>query len=154
MVKDNSYVRWVFLALIICFFFPFFAISCEGKEIKTFSGMQLVTGTTVDNTIDGTKEKVKPQGYAVVALLAAAFGLLVSFLKTKLKEILNLIAGGVGFISLLLLKSDLASQAAKDQLTIESRFGFYLTLILFIISIGWSIFILWQNNQLKPPNNQ
>ena len=153
MFKNNSYLKWVFLAILICFFFPFFTISCDNQQIKTFSGVNLVTGTTLKNSSSGKQEKIKPQGYAVVAVLAGALGLLINFLKTKQKEISSLIAGIVGFISLLLLKSDFTNQANQSQLSVGDRFGFYLTLILFIVALASSAYLIWQEKLGQLPSD-
>lgn len=32
---------------LICFFLPFVTVSCQGQKLMTFSGIQLVTGTTI-----------------------------------------------------------------------------------------------------------
>lgn len=113
--------------------------------------MNLVTGTTLENSSTAKQERIKPQGYAVVAVLAGTFGLLINFLKTKLKEISSLIAGIIGFISLLLLKSDFTNQANQSQLSVDDRFGFYLTLILFIVSLAGSAYLIWQEKLGKLP---
>ena len=38
----------LFVITTLCFLFPFVTVSCNGQKVATFSGVELATGTTVE----------------------------------------------------------------------------------------------------------
>jgi hypothetical protein len=66
-----------FAAIIVCFFFTFVTISCQGTRVAGITGMQLVTGTQLsskDMMGSDEKRKLDSEPRAMLALLAAASG--------------------------------------------------------------------------------
>ena len=49
----------IYVLTLICFFLPFTHISCEGRKVASFTGIQLVTGTSI--TVEGEVEKIDPE---------------------------------------------------------------------------------------------
>jgi len=93
-----------FAAGLLCFLMPFFNISCMGTTVMTVSGLALVTGGKAQPSgeIDalmkqggpmgegpkagapgGPGDKVDPEALAIIAVLAVADGLALSFLRGK-----------------------------------------------------------------------
>jgi hypothetical protein len=71
---------------LICFFLPFVSFSCQGMKVASFSGIQLVTGTTIQQPQmfgPPTAQKVGAEPLAVLAFLCGIAGLGLSFLKGK-----------------------------------------------------------------------
>lgn len=160
MVKKLSPA--IFGIVLICFFLPWVNVSCQGQKIATFSGIQLVTGTTIeepkmfrelkgfshpyaDELRRSSKQANKIEGelFAILAFLAAIGGLSSGFLKRKMGTLGPAIAGGTGTILLLLLSAKLNNdifQQGQGLLQLDCRIGFYLTLILFLSTIGVNMY--------------
>lgn len=116
----------LFFALVLfCFLLPFATLSCPGGEI-TFSGLELVTGTTVQG------ERVPPDGFAVLAVLAAVGGLLAAWNPTSSGQRGAALAAVLCAVFLLLLKGHLASgvEAESDgMMRVSMRWGYWGALL-------------------------
>jgi len=142
----------IFILVLICFFLPFTKISCGGEEVMSFTGFQLVTGTTIEvgggivgkGIEDRKTERVDPEPYAIWAFGAGIVGLVLSFIKSRGSKILSAIIGIVGAVSLLLLKSKLdrdVLRAGEGAFHIEYQFGFWLAFILFFSAVFLNIYL-------------
>ena len=156
----------IFGIALICFFLPWVNVSCQGQKVITLSGIQLVTGTTIEEPkmfreLKGfshpyIKEpgrsseeynKIKGEVLAILTFLATIGGLSLSFLKRKKGTLGPAIAGGIGTILLLLLSAKLNNdifQQGQGLLQLDYRIGFYLTLILFLLAIGVNVYSIVQ----------
>lgn len=135
----------IFGIALIMFFLPWINVSCGGERAATFSGIQLVTGTTIKNPIENRTDKVKGEPLAIFALLVVIVGFGVSFLKDKSGAIGPAIAGGVGAIILLMLKYKLDNEILKEgggMLHLDYGVGFYSTLVLFLFAIGINVYFI------------
>src|SRR4029077_1026171 len=68
-------------AIVVCFFFTFINISCQGQRVASLSGLQLALGTTIETqTMFGGPEKKKVPAEPLVtgALIAAVAGFILS----------------------------------------------------------------------------
>jgi hypothetical protein len=122
----------VFGIILICFMLPWVNLSCQGQNAATFSGLQLVTGTTVQQQ----NQEVKSEPLAVAVLVLTILGLALSFLKDKKSPIIPGIIGVAAFILLLLLKSKIDTDASNHSIQVQYAIGFWLVLILFIGAIA------------------
>src|SRR5207245_11091900 len=89
--------RAIFVLALISFFLPFVTFSCQGQKVATFSGIQLMTGTTIQQPqmFGSPKEqKMGAEPLAVLAFLCGIAGLAVSFFETRGRAIAPAIAGG------------------------------------------------------------
>jgi len=118
----------------------------------SFTGFQLVTGTTIEvgggivgkGIEDRKTERVDPEPYAIWAFGAGIVGLVLSFIKSRGSKILSAIIGVVGAVSLLLLKSKLdrdVLRAGEGAFHIEYQFGFWLAFILFFSAVFLNIYL-------------
>jgi len=145
----------IFGIALICFLLPWVNVSCQGQRVASFSGFQLVTGTTIEEPVMfGPKKerKIKSEPFAILALLATIAGLGVGFLKGKTGSSGTAVIGGVGIIMLLLLKSKLDNEIFKQGqglLQLDYMAGFYLTLLLFLLAIGVNIYSAMQSKRLS-----
>lgn len=49
MEKTTKKISPVILGIaLICFFLPWINVSCQGEKVGTFTGIKLVTGTTIE----------------------------------------------------------------------------------------------------------
>jgi hypothetical protein len=135
--------------IIICFFLPFVIVSCEGKTIQEFTGMQMAVGTTVQ-TFSGSQEeetynyRVNPDPCASIALIITIIGLILG-LSGKGREILLTAASAIGVIMLLLVRSNVVKEMTKQgmqMLNIEFGAAYYISIILFLIAALFNLFQL------------
>jgi len=133
--------------IVFMFLMPFINVSCNGIFNATLSGMDLATGTTIEmKDPDGglvEQKELDAQPLAAIALGAAILGLLIGFVRGKPARYANAIAGGVGALFLLLLKSDFDRQVMKEgdgMFTVNYEMGFWVAMLLFIAAIVAGIY--------------
>src|ERR1039458_7680072 len=155
MTSKSKVSPAIFIATILCFLFPFITVSCGGQRVARFSGVQLATGTTVEQPQmfgPPQKQKVDPDPTAAVAALCAILGLGLSFLGTRI-AIGPAIAGAAGALSLLVMKSRLDDQIVKEghgMLQANHEIGYSLALLLLLAGAAWNAYLLWQRR--RPPS--
>jgi len=140
----------IFGVALICFFLPFVNVSCGGHKVASFTGIQLVTGTTIKQP--GTFEqkqtqRLKGEPLAIFAFLSVIVGLGLSLLKTKKSPIVTAIIGGIGAVMLLLLKSKMDNDVLKQtggMVQLEYTIGFWLTFLLNLSAAGLNAFFAKQ----------
>ena len=161
-----------FVIALAGFFLTFTEINCNGQQLDTITGIELVTGyeqdldivkndTAVENKADVTK--YDPNIFALNAFLAAIIGIILMLFK-KLREnfILVAIIASIGFICLMAMMIDLKSKIANAQndsestinlnlnIDFEMKFGFWLVSLSFLVAAIWNI-IQWRIlNNTKP----
>jgi hypothetical protein len=146
----------IFGIALICFFLPWVNVSCQGQKVATFSGVQLVTGTTVEEPQmfgPAIEKKIPGEFLAILVFLSACAGLALSFIKDKRGATGATVTGGMGIIFLLLLKSKLDNDILRQGqgiLQIDYGAGFYLTLLLFLFAIGINIYSIAQGKGISP----
>jgi phosphatidylserine synthase len=115
--------------------------SCQGQHVATFSGLELVTGTTIQQ--QGTfgqsqNKKADPEPIAIAVLLFTVLGLALSFLKGEKASLIPAIVGAFTLILLFLLKSKIETDAANQSqgaIHTEYAIGFWLALIASVLAI-------------------
>lgn len=127
--------------IIICFFMPFVNLTCSGEKMMTFTGFQMVTGTTIQQPSmfgeQAPAEEVPAEPLAMVAFLIAIAGLALSFTIKRPGPLVAAILSGVGALAMLVLKAKLDNEALKHGqglVQIEYSFGFWSSLLLFVAS--------------------
>jgi hypothetical protein len=86
------------------------------------------------------KDKLKVNGWALIALLAAVAGLISALIMNVGSYMIPLIAAIVGFITMLFIKAGLMAQMkmpmqeAADMIKVSPRWGWWVALIGFIIA--------------------
>jgi hypothetical protein len=142
-----------FVIIIFCFFLPFVNITCGGQTVVSLTGIKLVTGTEIkpqgifdqknmpDNPAEQQKDKFKmdenidSQPMALLALIMAAAGLALSFIRKKITTLIGMIASILGAAFMLLLKANLDGDLPSEAqmvVDIEFLFWYWLALIMFI----------------------
>ena len=104
-----------FVLAVVCFLMPFVTLSCMGLS-QSFSGTEVAFGTTVEG------KKLNGQPLAALALGLAGVGIFLSFKQTQNAKKAATAAGGLGAILLLLLQSQINTEAGRQgpvQVTFE-----------------------------------
>jgi hypothetical protein len=145
-------------------------------KVASLTGINLVTGTSVHanpggmlgnnpfGSMDGYQrnqardeaQKVEPNIWAILALLAAIGGVFAFYKKIPKESLAGTAAGAVGFISLIILQSAIKSAVGKQvggmvQIEIEFLFGYWASLLAFLIGGGISYLRLKREKIIIPP---
>lgn len=127
---------------LICFFLPWINVSCQGEKVGTFTGIQLVTGKTIEQRgMFGERqvEEVEPEPLAIATFICVIVGLGLSFLKSRQSAIAPAIVSTGGLVLLLLLKSKITNDVLREgggAIQVGYSVGFWLTLLFIIFAIG------------------
>ena len=128
-------IRLVFTFALLCFLLPFAAVSCQNQQMFQLTGLQLVTGTTIEQpqTFGPPEKHELPAN--VPGIIAAIAGVAGVIFGTALGGRLGGVLGAVGALVLLLFKSQFAQGVASQgqgQMKAEFLAGFWGALFLFI----------------------
>ena len=128
----------------------FTEINCNGEELASLTGMDLVTGS---ESIGDEEENSDANIWAILALASAAIGIIVYFAaKSPLNFNLILAAAVIGLASMVALYFDIKQQADNEMksesddgdgfnldtdlsIDVEMKFGYWFVLICFIATI-------------------
>ncbi|HEY4245853.1 MAG TPA: hypothetical protein VGM64_03295 [Lacunisphaera sp.] len=130
--SNKRMIRFAPFALaLICFLLPFIEVSCQGRPTASFTGVQLATGTELERAdpITGqiTRQKIAKDARILVALFCTGIAAAYAFVSKKRAKIISAIAGGTGFIFMLIAKGNLDAQVIQNGqgfLQIDYRMGF------------------------------
>jgi ribosomal protein L40E len=129
----------IFVLIVIFFLLPFVTISCQGQDVASLSGLNLVTGTKIET------EKISPNPVAIIILLTAFFGVFLGLgiWKHKKITIISAITGAAGFLLTLILKF-LIDNEVKSGPGFGTSYdaGFYLILMSFAGAAALNAYIL------------
>jgi hypothetical protein len=146
-----------FVLALICFFLPFVTFSCQGQKIASLNGVQLATGTTLQQPQmfgPPKSQKVDAEPLAALALLALLAGAGLSLLKGKKGAGMSAAFAGLSFIFLLALKSKLDGDAVRQgggAIQVNYEAGFYLVIVLLLAAIGAGIYTLAAGKGIPAP---
>ena len=141
-MQTQKAIPAVLLLALICFFLPFVSVSCQGGKLMTFSGMQLVTGTTVQEPqmFEPAKpRKIESEPLAVLAFLCGLLGLVFSLVAKNKGKTVAAVLAGLGAVALLTLKSRVENEVLKEAdglLRADFETGYWGTLLLFVGAVG------------------
>ncbi|HUY12773.1 MAG TPA: hypothetical protein VMX16_03965 [Terriglobia bacterium] len=128
---------------VICFFLPFVTFSCQGQRVASISGIELATGSSVQQPQmfgPAQTRREPPNSWAVLALLCAVAGTAFGFILKKRGGVaLSALAGVGGLLSLVALKSQIDNEVLTQSggmIQVNYGLGFYLVLILFLTALG------------------
>ncbi|MEO7531524.1 MAG: hypothetical protein ABIS69_08935 [Sediminibacterium sp.] len=126
-VNRRQLIPLSFALAIVCFFFTFCNFKCQGNTLASVSGIDLVTGTSLEKKEFLAKGELKnssisANAWAIISLMAAAAGLGIYLIKKNKEAIIGTIAGITGFISLVILQFDLKSMVKVKEAPIDIVF--------------------------------
>lgn len=109
---------------LLCFFMPWFAVSCQQTEIVSATGVQLATGTVPDPNTGGRSTDGGLALWALLALLMLLASAVIGMRYADAKKSLLACCALCGAAALLLAGGMLVSvNSAKRELTASSRSG-------------------------------
>jgi len=147
----------IYVIALICFFLPFLTFSCQGQKVLSLSGLQLVTGTSIQQPQmfgPPQSQKVDPEPLAILAFLCGVLGLAMSFLKGRASAIAPAATGGIAAILLLVMKSRIEGDVLNKGggvVQVNYDVGFYIVVFLFLAAVGLNISVLMQGKSLPLP---
>ena len=124
-IKKEKFLKWrhiswaTYLAIGFLFLLPFCNISCSGTKIVTFSGVQLVTGTTISIPNLGGSEAnnnqhIPPNSWAIIACAASIFGFCISLIYPR-PNILAGIIGIFGSFALIMIQFNINKKLVNKE---------------------------------------
>lgn len=127
--------RVLLIVALLGFFLPFFSVSCSGEKLMSLTGTNMVTGVTVESSgsMSSTRDErqIDPSPFAIGAALVGLIGLAASFRSGRPGRTLPAGAGLLATVSLLVLYSRVMAEADDMPLSVDTEFGFWLTLMAF-----------------------
>jgi hypothetical protein len=143
----------IFVLATLCFLLPFVTVSCNGQKVASLTGVELATGTTVDQPQvfgPAQKKRVGAEPLATLAALCAIAGIGLSFLGSRL-ALAPAVSGAAGALFLLLLQSKLNSDMSKEAqgaFRLDFEVGFVLVLLFFAAGAAWNFYQFFQSKKL------
>jgi hypothetical protein len=143
----------IFILATLCFLLPFVTVSCNGQKVASLTGVELATGTTVEQPQvfgPAQKKRVGAEPLATLAALCALAGIGLSFLGSRL-AIAPAVSGTAGALFLLLLQSKLNSDMSKEvqgAFRLDWEVGFVLVLLFFIAGAAWNFYQFFESRKL------
>jgi hypothetical protein len=149
----------IFGLILVCFFLPFMTVSCQSQKIYSFTGTQLVTGTSIEqkNSFGGssTKQQVNGEPLAFLALACSIAGVGVGLSNWKKGPKVSIGIAIAGVILMLLLKSkvdtDVFSQG-RGMIQVDYDLGFWGGLLLFLSAAIVNFFPIQEQEVEKEKN--
>ena len=149
----------IFGLILICFFLPFMTVSCQSQKIYSFSGTQLVTGTSIEqkNSFSGssTKQQVNGEPLASLALACSIVGVGVGLSTWKKGPKVSIGIAIAGVILMLLLKSKVDTDVftqGRGMIQVDYEIGFWGSFLLFISAVIVN-FLPIQEQEVKKEEN-
>lgn len=72
-----------FVLGILCFLLPFVEVSCSGQKLVSFTGLQLITGSELQNPMGGQAQKYGSEPFALITMLCFIGGLIFALQVSK-----------------------------------------------------------------------
>lgn len=156
-----------FTLVIVFFFFSFCSFKCNGTEVASISGINLVTGTqpeikmnnpfsdlTSSDSGMSTGEKVKPNFWAILAFISAIGGAILFYRTHKKENLWGTAIGITGFLSMIILRSVIKSKVGTQtqgmvQIDTSFQFAYWASLLAFLIAAVICYLRLKNEKQIK-----
>ncbi|MDP4092115.1 MAG: zinc ribbon domain-containing protein [Bacillota bacterium] len=167
--SKKTIIRVILIIVLVCFFLPFVTVSCSGKPVETFSGLNLVFGGKYhiadnlglgDMGSSGTSSGYGPQFFVLLAFLAGIVALAVTFMKKGKSLLLSGVMAVLGLISTILSTINISGQSKSESselgsvlsgslLQVRYNIGFYLILLGFAGTAAYIFYSIYS----KPVTN-
>jgi len=125
--------------ILLTFLLPFLTVSCEGQNMGTITGMDMVTGTSVQG------QAMDPNPLVIVILMLTLVGIGLGFWVNAKRPLLSSITGAAGLILTFVTKVVIDNELAKEGRGLfqaQYKAGFYLMLILFLIAAVYNGYLV------------
>lgn len=149
-----------FLIALTCFLLPFAQVSCKGgPAIATVTGVQLTFGSRMEvgpPEAPGNQNRVDPQGFLILAFVAAALGALCAAGRSDGGHAAAAVCAVVGLVGLFCARVKLANEVAQNNqgtCVIEFLVGFtscWVALLAALVACGAALSDA-QSRRIAPP---
>lgn len=136
-------IKLLFLAAMVCFFFPFVMVSCSGESVEA-TGFELATNISMHEEIKFDDEDT-PNPYLIAGFICGLLGFGIAWKITKhdKKALVSGCFAAAGAAFLLLFRSTFWDfyelTGYKGRVTVEFRWGWMLSLVAYIGAAGVSL---------------
>lgn len=174
LAQYRNPIQVSFFLVILFFFFGFCNFKCNGTKVASLTGINLVTGTHLKTQMNGLfdansfnpgasrkrssrREKIPANFWAILAFLAAIAGFVIFYRKSKREALGGTILGITGIVALFILRLVVKNKLEEHgggMVHIEASFlfGYWASLLAFIVAGGLSYLRLKQENTRAKPS--
>jgi hypothetical protein len=134
---NRKIVLGIFVLVVIVFLLPWINVSCMGTSVVTANGFDMVTGKSNDvpgGLLTRVDNKMDPQPLAILILVSAIVGIIITLLKWKRAPTAQTITAILGIVFLIALKLKLDNQVTQEgqgAIKIDYLIGYWLAIVLF-----------------------
>jgi len=124
-----------FVIVLISFLLPWVSFSCSGNKFASLTGLDIVTGTTIERPTPGNEnreETIPSDAFAIVTLALTVFGLILALLQRWISSLFPAISALAATITLLLVRSRIENEVGdqtRGLLHADFEFGFWLAFL-------------------------
>lgn len=135
----------------LCYLFPFLTITCAGMQDRSFTGVQLAIGTTIEEPQmfgPARQKQVEAEPYALIAVSCAVIGALAALVSGTAGRVLTGLMGALQGLFLLLLQSKLRQMVAtqgQGMLSLRIEAGYWIALI----ACGFAVLLAFVPDDFK-----
>lgn len=120
------------ILMIICFLLPFVTISCEGQEITTINGYELVIGKTIEE--QGQEDGIGPNPLLIVILIAMIALAIFVFTGSPRLNYIGVLLNLLCIIMLIMFKIIFTQKVKESGFQANYEIGYWSILILSIVN--------------------
>lgn len=124
-------VSFVFF-MMICFLLPFVTISCQGQEISTINGYELVIGKTIEE--QGQEDGIGPNPLLIGILIAMIALIILVFIGSPRFNFIGVILNILCIIMLIMFKVIFTQKVEECGFQADYEIGYWLTLAVSIVN--------------------
>jgi hypothetical protein len=123
---------------LFLFIFPFVRLSCQGQAIVSLTGVQLITGTSIEEPGSGSpKREADGEFLALLAFVCGLVAAVYTFVRIPKATVVTMVASGGAALCLLLLKLRIDSLVFRQgEGVIQTSYGIAFWLAFLIFSGG------------------
>lgn len=129
-----------FALALLCLILPFVDITCGGHKALSLNGIQLMTGTELEqkDPFSGQttkKQKIDGEPLMIAVVIGAIVAGGLCFQRDTASKVTAAIVGGVAFVLMLVLKAKMDNEAVKQGkglLGVEYQIGFILMCVFLL----------------------
>jgi uncharacterized membrane protein YphA (DoxX/SURF4 family) len=136
---------------LLCFLLPFVTVSCNQQKVASFTGFQLVFGTTVQQPQmfgPPKEQRVDAEPLAAWAFVCCLVALGLAFAKSRKTEIGAAVFAGISLVCLMQLKSKLQDEVLRQSsgfLQVNYESGFWIVVLAILAAGGVTAVAPWRS---------
>lgn len=152
----NRILKIVLIVALLCFLLPYVMVSCDGDDMGTYSGVELATGHTFDDS-ELDDDDYNPNAFVLIAFIMGVVALVIVFVHKSGGASIAL-CSAVAIIALIIFRATFISyyglEENKEYIEINWRWGFFATIICYITSFVTALIPDTGTNPFAETNTQ